>query len=374
MVDNLPAVWDKPAHTSAKHQILKAYLNAWMPIMSRQSQRVGTRGAELLFVDGFAGPGFYSGGEDGSPILAIRSVLRHSAEVSVPISFLFIEEDMERHNFLQARVKALSNEMGSSRRINNVMIEHGDCETVLSRFLADRKNQGRAIGPALFYLDQFGYSDISMNLIQRIMAEPQCEVFSYLNWDHLGRFLSDQSKWASITTAFGGDHWRPVLDVQHEKRASFVLKAYSDSLKTKGGSRYTWQFAMCDTADSLLYWLFFCTNSLRGLEEMKRAMWQVDPSGGFRFSDRDDPSQLRLFKSFTEGTLADEIASAFSGKTVTIGEIKEFVLTQTPGYLFKRSLNTLEVEKNRLQAVNPPPGRRKGTFSDEQMLVRFVAG
>lgn len=72
MADNLPVIWSKPAHTSAKHQILETYLNAWMPIMSHQSRRVGTPGAESLFVEGFAGPDGYSGGEDGSPILAIR--------------------------------------------------------------------------------------------------------------------------------------------------------------------------------------------------------------------------------------------------------------------------------------------------------------
>ena len=36
MSDKLATVWDGSAHTFAKHQILKAYLQAWMPIMSRR--------------------------------------------------------------------------------------------------------------------------------------------------------------------------------------------------------------------------------------------------------------------------------------------------------------------------------------------------
>jgi hypothetical protein len=39
--------------------------------------------------------------------------------------------------------------------------------------------------------------------------------------------------------------------------------------------------------DTLLDWLFFSTNHIRGLDGMKKAMWSMDESGGFRFSDRD---------------------------------------------------------------------------------------
>ncbi len=49
-------------HTQAKHHILKYYLDEWFPILGR------ARGS-LRYIDGFAGPGEYEGGEDGSPIM-----------------------------------------------------------------------------------------------------------------------------------------------------------------------------------------------------------------------------------------------------------------------------------------------------------------
>ena len=85
MSDNLPTVWPAEPHTLAKHAILKEYLKAWMPILSRQSARVHAPGREVLFVDGFAGPGRYSGGEPGSPG---RNVLIHNGrEVEMPPKF-----------------------------------------------------------------------------------------------------------------------------------------------------------------------------------------------------------------------------------------------------------------------------------------------
>lgn len=370
MADNLPTIWDKAAHTVAKHKILETYLNAWMAIMSRQSMRVGAASAELLFVDGFAGPGCYSGGEVGSPILAIKSVLHHSQKIPIPVSFLFIEEDPERHNILQAKVGELKDETRNSPRIKTVDVLQGNCEARLRNYLVERKQKRGQIGPAFFYLDQFGYSDISIELLGAIMAKPMCEVFLYLNWDHMNRFLSDKTKWPSITRTYGGEEWKPALSLELCQRAPFMLKTYSEALKGRARSRYVWQFAMCDGADKLLYWLFFCTNSLRGLEEMKKAMWKVDPSGGFRFSDKDDPSQFHLFTTCTEESLAHELASHFRGKTSSVEEIKEFVLSETPAHLFKGSLKLLE-RKGVLTPADPQPGRRKGTFPNNQMRVHF---
>ena len=61
-------VWEISPHTVAKHQLLTGYLDAWYPIIAKYNKRVA-------FIDGFAGPGIYKGGEDGSPILALRRLL-----------------------------------------------------------------------------------------------------------------------------------------------------------------------------------------------------------------------------------------------------------------------------------------------------------
>jgi hypothetical protein len=252
-------------------------------------------------------------------------------------------------------------------------VEQGDCESILNSLFLERQEHNQPIGPALFFLDQCGFADVSMKLIGRIMSQPLCEVFSYLNWDHMNRFLTDEGKWAAIDRAFGGNQWRRALELEHRYRATYMLMTYKAALMAKAHSRYVWQFAMCDDTDKLLYWLFFCTNNLRGLEEMKKAMWRVDPSGGFRFSDKDDPSQLHLFSGYTDHALADELMLRLKGRTLPVGKIKEIVLTETPAYKFKSSL--IAMEKNGLiRPINTPPNRRKSTFPNENMLIEFVAG
>ena len=59
-LDPLDTLWELDPHTLGKHLVLRAYLDAWLPVM-------GSWQGRLLFIDGFAGPGEYEGGEEGSP-------------------------------------------------------------------------------------------------------------------------------------------------------------------------------------------------------------------------------------------------------------------------------------------------------------------
>ena len=104
MSDQLDTIWDAEPHTLAKHKILTSYLQAWAPIFSRYLASVGNTGKRLLFVDGFAGPGIYANGYDGSPILSLNAILDHTEELPVPLRFVFIEEDQSRYEVLKKTI------------------------------------------------------------------------------------------------------------------------------------------------------------------------------------------------------------------------------------------------------------------------------
>ena len=62
-------VWGIDPHTQAKHEILRRYLGAWFPILSRYNDRI-------VYIDGFSGPGRYKGGDPGSPFVALTEYQR----------------------------------------------------------------------------------------------------------------------------------------------------------------------------------------------------------------------------------------------------------------------------------------------------------
>jgi len=93
---------------------------------------------------------------------------------------------------------------------------------------------------------------------------------------------------------------------------------------------------------------------------MKKAMCRVDPSGGFRFSDKDDPAQMHLFSEFTDQAMANELRGRFAGQSVRVYDVKEFVLAETPACTFKACLKAMEVA-GLIRPIDAPPNRRKGT-------------
>jgi hypothetical protein len=107
---------------------------------------------------------------------------------------------------------------------------------------------------------------------------------------------------------------------------------------------------------------------------MKEAMWKIDESGQFTFSDATVPEQLQLFGGSPDlRPLKHALEERFRGRQVEISEIETFVLAETPfrETHFKGVLQQLE-QVGALHVDNPPPNRRTGTFGRPQMKVRFT--
>ena len=82
---------------------------------------------------------------------------------------------------------------------------------------------------------------------------------------------------------------------------------------------------------NLIYDLFFLTNDRKGFVEMKRAMWKVDESGAFAFSDAHQ-NQLFLLRDEPVERLAQMIKERGQGRSqskVAVGKITKYVEEET---------------------------------------------
>ena len=118
-------IWPIEPHTSAKHQILRKYLDAWLPIL-------GTYNKRIIYIDGFAGPGEYVGGEPGSPIIALEAARSHQAKLAKELVFMFIEERSDRVTHLKSRIATLQLPAAF-----NVHVEEGTFAERLTKLLDD---------------------------------------------------------------------------------------------------------------------------------------------------------------------------------------------------------------------------------------------
>lgn len=355
--------WKLEPHTRAKHEILKRYLQAWMVILSQG------RFPEILYIDGFSGPGEYVDHEVGSPIIALDNALSYNPPLSAKVHFLFIDKDPQRADHLRGLVE--------NRVLPpnfTVVIEGGiTFEAAFQKRAPEFLRNGRMM-PTFAFIDPFGWTGVPFNLVCNILAQQNSEVFVNFMYEEVNRFISHPDQIANFTTFFGTDSWSHCASEADPRRRNKCLHdLYLRQLMGVANAQYVRSFEMSNHRDVTDYFLFYATNSLLGLKKMKEAMWKTDESGEFRFSDATNPNQLILFEkapnfSALEGSLIDE----FSRKEVSIERIEKFVVVRTAfrETHYKGILKSLE-EAGKLAILNAESNRRRGTFARQDMVVRF---
>ena len=322
-----------------------------------------------LYIDAFAGPGVYKDGADGSPIVAIKAVLDHSLDISTPIRMSFIEKDPARCDILRSKLAKFQDQDRKRVIVEDVM--NTSCQDGLRDLIHRERETFGSLQSAFIFLDQFGYSAAPMDLIGEIMNGDSCEAFIYLDYTRMNHTLTDLNKQAALTRTFGSQTWAEASNLEGKERVAFLRDSYKSALR-RAGAEYVWDFEMRGKNDELLSWLFFCTSSDKGLEVMKRAMYRLDVTGNFRFSDRHVGQLNLLAQYFDFDWLANHLHEHYVGQTVPYGDIGKFVLTETPQVAYKKALGKLETS-SRLRVLDPPKGRRRGTFKlDESALIEFL--
>ena len=278
-MSTLPAI---QPHTEAKHHILRYYLDEWFPILSSAHE-------SLRYIDGFAGPGEYEGGEPGSPIISLRTVRRHLqfetfAEKGKEIEFLFVDKDSEYCRHLRRKVGL------SWPKAFRVGIEHGEFEAVMAQLLDDVAAGRQSMPPTLIFIDPFGPAGFSMELLERLASFQRVDILINLNClEFVQWILPDRSKHAVANRLYGGSRWRPALSLTGSALIRFLVDEYEKALQEIGWRGTS--FEMINNRNRTAYHLVFGTGSPKGMEAMKRAMRSASQTGEFRYTDMINPAQ-----------------------------------------------------------------------------------
>lgn len=356
-------LWHLEPHTKAKHEILRRYLQAWFPIMSSWNGRI-------LYIDGFAGPGEYLEGEPGSPVIAINTAKEHTLKLNAELVFRFIESQEDRCEHLEEVLLKIELPDNIKYRVKCSKFNES-----LTSLFDELDEQGKRIAPTFAFIDPFGYSDTPFHVIERIMKNKRCEVLITFMSGFLNRFKSDSHKGEAFNLLFGTTEWREIiLDPDSDERSEKKIVGFYQN-RLEAVAEYVRTFEMINKFNQPIYHLIFGTNSIKGLKEMKRAMWRVDETGMFSFSDRTDPRQTTLIKSEPDyQQLKRSIVNKFKGNAVSIGEIEHFVVVETP---FRETHFKTQILKE-MEYANPPEieivkssRARRGTYP-EGTTIRFL--
>ena len=266
-------MWPIDDHTIGKHLVLKSYMDAWLPIVLKTYKNA-------LFADVFAGPGEYSEGEFGSPIIALKALAEHAHNgvMSGHLDYIFVEEDVERFKHLD---KLIDSRRGSLPAFCNVSTFNKTYHTAFPKLIELLEADSSV--PAFVMIDPFGVSGVFMDQVEELMTYPSTEVYISFMYREINRFASQPEFTDHLDRLFGCRDWRLALDIEDPtaRRISFH-KTYERQLR-KVGAKYVLPFELYD-GNRHVYTLFFATQNSQGCDKMKQAMWKVAPFGDFRFT------------------------------------------------------------------------------------------
>lgn len=273
-------------HSEVKHSVLRDYLvDYFLTLVARPEQDQ----IRLTIVDGFCGGGLYVNaiGEEvpGSPIVILEAI--KEAKVRVMHEFQRLKDikfDVQlicvdaNRSALDHLWQILENRgYGDLLRRGDVELVEGAFATLAPALVSRAKGRSPKSGRALFLLDQYGYDDVPLNVLQEIFStlkRPEViltfyvdSLINFLSYDNLKAFERKTGLIGAITAAdldkaARGPGWRRLIQsllyerITSQSGASFFTPFFVRPQKGHGD-----------------YWLLHLSHHWKARDVMAQTHW-----------------------------------------------------------------------------------------------------
>lgn len=340
-----PKKWVKRTQTRTKHRILKKYMEAWFPILGSKYKR-------LVVVDGFAGRGWYAdksdGGNnthdeaggpwDGSPLLILKTLLTHTrreALDNVEFVFLFIEKNEANWRSLRDLVDT-ERSAGFPKNVT-VQVENKRFDEIETNGLRKYVLNPVPSQATFLFIDPFGYTGFPMTLLESLSSpntadnnSHKIELFINFQSESVDRFNSDPSQQFNMERLFGIPFSEILSEYSEDTGLDRLHKIFTSILKERGQFRYAEGIAMRRENNLLIYHLVYVTRHLKGLDTMRKAIWEAQFPEGL---EKSALKEIREKKNSEESeALIEELKKYFENSPtddLSVEEIKNYVLEWT---------------------------------------------
>lgn len=381
-------------HSAAKIEVLNQYYIPWLRKINMGPFNMN----RCLVIDGFAGPGIYEDGSQGSPIKLIEGAIDFCVQCeqnswkSPSINIILIEGDKKNFDTLQKNIQNLylteTDENGvlilKDHPTVRIIIYNDAFQNVFRTLLDDIKI-GQTLIPSFSFVDPFGFSHTPFELFEEYLKNEKSELLFNFMFEEINRFIMSDKHSKLVETyqkLFGIDNIEELRteigSARGNERKQIVVDYYSRRLLTDTEAKHVLNFEFRKNGRAKMF-LIYATKNIHGLALMKTVMWKIDDTGTFLFDDRLQANQINfefvaeMQKEEMQKDLSIIIHSNFKGqKNVMLDTLERFVLTKTIYPLtnyFKPALKLLE--KAGLITVHRKTGAKKGSFNEKTKFLNF---
>ena len=366
-IEKLPAY---APHHAAKHKLIREYANVWLP-------KLGFKYPHTVIVDGYASAGRYQGNQHGSPLILLHAYLgrKDHGTFRSPPHFVFIESRKGFAQHLQAEVDALD------LKGTTVDVIHGTYVDAFPRVVEWLAGHYRRPLPTFVFVDPRGYKDNPFGHVQLLKdtLPEKSETLMYVPASWMARFAKTGITAAAMDSLYDGREWEDAVEEEGTRRGA--SEALADAFYKVMKREFDWVTRFnIDPLRHNDYYLFFGTDHIDGLREMKRAQWKADPVGGRAYEQsaaaaigqgelfaREELTQLPV-----EESLPVLLREHFGTDPFTVEQASFYTLTETryldEGHLRALALRPMQ-DAEQLEVIES--SRRRRSDFPEGTLMRF---
>jgi three-Cys-motif partner protein len=297
-----------------KDELLRCYLKPYVA-------KILHTGRPLIYVDCFAGKGKFEDGNDGSPLIALKTIedcLNNTKSSNQDVQTFFIEKNYASE--LNANLSGYQ----------NVRVVGGAYEKNITSILENRQGSN-----AFLYIDPYGVMDLNFNLFENDISQSLYSIELLINMNSFG-FIREACRATSVTfttpeifddlveyepvllqpsqqsiinltRVAGGDYWRGIIEDYKSKsiNAYEAEQQFSQSYCKRLGESYRYVLNMpirLKRGQQPKYRMIHATNHADGCVLMYENMskrWQL-------LEDMQTAGQASLFDQSVENIFIDK--------------------------------------------------------------------
>lgn len=309
----------------------------------------------------FCGEGIYKNGEEGSPLIVLRELIKcfngnsdNFKRKKVSIHFNdFGKSDIEQGiNKIERVQKAIQErDMWPPKNVK-LYFSTSNYNDVKENIITDL-NQLEKNERALVFIDPWGYKDIEPAELFRFLKNGKTEIILFLPIFFIYRFLK---KSLYDQEYKGGEAIRKFakqLNIDKENLPNSVIKLnmlIEKKLRQLGPVDYVTSFTLQKDEQNNLFALYFLTSNQVGFLKMLEAKWALDEEGGRGFKLNSGNGQMSMFNfselNNFEGKILEQLAA---NKGLLNSELLELGLKN--GHLPKHTKEVLDKHKKKIEVV-----------------------
>ena len=300
-------------HSKIKLVVLKKFFNSWKNKVFYN--HFNTINNELIVIDGFAGPGEYKTGENGSPLICLDSsfgALQQRKNINdinnknMKISLYFCEKDKTKYeclcNIIKQRGLVLFKEKSSYQKYINsgknleVGISNKNFFDFFVAFTKKREKNYK-YNPCFAFIDPFGYKDITLeNIINFMNSGNKTDIILNMIYEHFNRFLTvnneelnkTHKKFLGATDEEFKILQKQISNIDSHERMEIITNFYMN--KIKENNFYITKMEI-KKGNKIKMILFYVTKNLTGFNLFKEIKYNIETAL------EDSQQQMHLFEA-----------------------------------------------------------------------------